>query len=502
MYFDEFDFEDEVLDALDAMRFEKCTPIQEQTLQPLMDGRDLIGVAQTGTGKTAAYLLPVLNRLCRGGYPEDAINCVVMAPTRELAQQIDRQLEGFTYFMNVSSVAVYGGNDGQRYEQELRGMSKGADIIVATPGRLISHINLGNIDLSKVSFFILDEADRMLDMGFYSDIMTIAKQLPKERQTMLFSATMPEEIRRLASEILNDPLQITLALAKPAEGITQQAYVCYEGQKMGIINKIFDTESSERVILFASRKTKVKEIARAIRKHGFNVGEMHSDLTQSERDEIMFQYKSRKIDMIVATDILARGIDIDDIRIVINYDVPRDCDDYIHRIGRTARAGSKGRAITFVSEEDQEFFRRIEAFIEQEVPKLEVPEELGEAPAYEPKKKKAGARKPAGKRGRGGKKNTNAKAKGKGGGNKEVNNEGKSESKKESRGRNRRRGDKKREVAVDTNQATVVTVASTTPQPADAPTVKSGEEKKKRRNNRRYRRPKKTDKPNGQPKGE
>ena len=293
MYFDEFDFEDEVLDALDAMRFEKCTPIQEQTLQPLMEGRDLIGVAQTGTGKTAAYLLPVLNKLCRGGYPEDAINCVVMAPTRELAQQIDRQLEGFTYFMNVSSVAVYGGNDGQRYEQELRGMSKGADIIVATPGRLISHINLGNIDLSKVSFFILDEADRMLDMGFYSDIMTIAKQLPKERQTMLFSATMPEEIRRLASEILNDPLQITLALAKPAEGITQQAYVCYEGQKMGIINKIFDTESSERVILFASRKTKVKEIARAIRKHGFNVGEMHSDLTQSERDEIMFQYKSR-----------------------------------------------------------------------------------------------------------------------------------------------------------------------------------------------------------------
>ncbi len=498
MYFDEFDFEDEVLDALDAMRFEKCTPIQEQTLQPLMEGRDLIGVAQTGTGKTAAYLLPVLNRLCRGGYPEDAINCVVMAPTRELAQQIDRQLEGFTYFMNVSSVAVYGGNDGQRYEQELRGMSKGADIIVATPGRLISHINLGNIDLSKVSFFILDEADRMLDMGFYNDIMTIAKQLPKERQTMLFSATMPEEIRRLASEILNDPLQITLALAKPAEGITQQAYVCYEGQKMGIINKIFDTESSERVILFASRKTKVKEIARAIRKHGFNVGEMHSDLTQSERDEIMFQYKSRKIDMIVATDILARGIDIDDIRIVINYDVPRDCDDYIHRIGRTARAGSKGRAITFVSEEDQEFFGRIEAFIEQEVPKLEVPAELGEAPAYEPKKKKAGVRKPAGKRGRGGKKNTNAKSKSKGEGNKEV----KSESKKEARGRNRRRGDKKRETAADANQATVVTVASTTPQPADAPTVKSGEEKKKRRNNRRYRRPKKTDKPNAQPKGE
>ena len=387
MYFTDFDLEDEILDALDAMRFEECTPIQEQTIQPLLDGRDLIGVAQTGTGKTAAYLLPVLNKLCQGGYPEDAINCVIMAPTRELAQQIDRQLEGFTYFMPVSGVAVYGGNDGQRYEQELRGMAKGADIIVATPGRLISHINLGNIDLSKVSFFILDEADRMLDMGFYNDIMTIAKQLPKERQTMLFSATMPEEIRRLAANILTDPLQITLALAKPADGITQQAYICHEGQKPGIIKSIFKNESSERVILFASRKTKVKEISLMLKKQGFNVGEMHSDLSQSERDEIMYLYKSHKIDIIVATDILARGIDIDDIRIVINYDVPRDCDDYIHRIGRTARAGTTGRAITFVSEEDQAFFKQIEDFIEQDVPKIAVPEELGEAPAYEPKKK-------------------------------------------------------------------------------------------------------------------
>ena len=419
MYFTDFDFEDEVLDALDAMRFETCTPIQEQTIQPLMDGRDLIGVAQTGTGKTAAYLLPVLNKLCKGGYPDDAINCVVMAPTRELAQQIDRQLEGFTYFMPFSSVAVYGGNDGQRYEQELRGMAKGADIIVATPGRLISHINLGNIDLSKVSFFILDEADRMLDMGFYNDIMTIAKQLPKERQTMLFSATMPEEIRRLAANILTDPLQITLALAKPADGITQQAYICHEGQKPGIIKDIFKNESSERVILFVSRKTKVKEISLMLKKQGFNVGEMHSDLSQSERDEIMYQYKSHKIDIIVATDILARGIDIDDIRIVINYDVPRDCDDYIHRIGRTARAGTTGRAITFVSEEDQTFFKQIEDFIEQDVPKIAVPAELGEAPAYEPKKKeekkktdrknkqRKNSHKPNAKRGNGKPHNTN-----------------------------------------------------------------------------------------------
>lgn len=483
MYFDEFDFEDEVLDALDSMNFVKCTPIQEQTLEPLMKGRDLIGVAQTGTGKTAAYLLPVLNRLCRGEYPEDAINCIIMAPTRELAQQIDRQLEGFTYFMQVSSVAVYGGNDGQRYEQELRGMAKGADIIVATPGRLISHINLGNVDLSKVSFFILDEADRMLDMGFCNDIMTIAKQLPKERQTMLFSATMPEEIRRLAKEILNDPVQITLALAKPAEGITQQAYVCHEGQKMGIINKIFETESSERVILFASRKTKVKEIARAIRKHGFNVGEMHSDLSQSERDEIMYQYKSRKIDMIVATDILARGIDIDDIRIVINFDVPRDCDDYIHRIGRTARAGSKGRAITFVSEEDQEFFGRIEDFIEQSVTKMEVPAELGEAPAYDPKKKKQkkGARKG---RGRGGKKrpaNSNT------GGDKKESNEG--------RKRNNRR--RKPSAAPKETKEKPLEPKENATQSNETP-QEGNKEKKKRNNRRRYRKPHKKEGGNAQ----
>ena len=461
MYFTDFDFENEVLDALDAMRFETCTPIQEQTIQPLMDGRDLIGVAQTGTGKTAAYLLPVLNKLCRGGYPADAINCVVMAPTRELAQQIDRQLEGFTYFMPFSSVAVYGGNDGQRYEQELRGMSKGADIIVATPGRLISHINLGNIDLSRVSFFILDEADRMLDMGFYNDIMTIAKQLPKERQTMLFSATMPQEIRKLAANILTDPLQITLSLAKPADGIAQEAYICHEGQKMGIIKSIFENESTERVILFASRKNKVKDISIALKKRGFNVGEMHSDLGQAERDEIMFRYKSRKIDIIVATDILARGIDIDDIRIVINYDVPRDCDDYIHRVGRTARANTKGRAITFVSEEDQLYFKRIEDFMEQEVTKVPLPEELGEAPEYAPKK--------SGKQ-HGGKRSGN---------------------KKEHGGRSHGRKDKSRRESSKPKAANENPAAAPTENNAQA---SNGEGKKKQHHRRRYHRGTKRDK--------
>ncbi len=388
MDFYDIDFEDEVLDALDAMNFRECTPIQEKTIVPLMEGHDLIGVAQTGTGKTAAYLLPVLNKLCRGGYPENAINCIIMAPTRELAQQIDRQLEGFTYFMPVSSVAVYGGNDGVRYGQELRGMSLGADILVATPGRLISHITLGNVDLSKVSFFILDEADRMLDMGFYNDIMTIAKQLPANRQTMMFSATMPEEIRKLAKNILQDPVQVTLSLAKPADGITQQAYICHEHQKIGIIKDIFSKESAERVILFVSKKSKVREVATALRKMGLNVGEMHSDLTQSERDEIMFLYKSRKVDLLVATDILARGIDIDDIRIVINYDVPGDQDDYIHRVGRTARANAKGRGITLVSEKDQIAFKRIEDFIGKSIEKMPLPDGLGDAPEYSPVKNK------------------------------------------------------------------------------------------------------------------
>ena len=455
MYFTDFDFEDEILDALDAMRFETCTPIQEKTIQPLMEGRDLIGVAQTGTGKTAAYLLPVLNKLCCGGYPEEAINCIIMAPTRELAQQIDRQLEGFTYFMPVSSVAVYGGNDGQRYEQELRGMSRGADIIVATPGRLISHISLGNIDLSRVSFFILDEADRMLDMGFYNDIMTIAKQLPKERQTMLFSATMPQEIRRLADNILNNPVHITLSLAKPADGIKQQAYVCYEPQKTAIVKHIFNGEKPERVILFTSRKDKVKDISIALKKQGYNVGEMHSNLTQSERDEIMYRFKSRQTDIIVATDILARGIDIDDIRLVINYDVPRDCDDYIHRVGRTARAGSEGRAVTLISVEDQSYFGKIEDFMEQEVEKLPLPAELGESPEYAPKKNNTD------KKGHRGRRRQHSERKGQ-------------------RGNADKPRNRQRKKPADTQPVAKETVA--TPQPSET------QQKPKRKNRRNYRR--------------
>lgn len=379
------------------MRFDTCTPVQEKCIPEILEGHDVLGVAQTGTGKTAAYLLPVLSKLDDGGYPKDAINCVIMSPTRELAQQIDQAMQGFGYYLQgVSSVAVYGGNDGNRYDQELRSLRMGADVVIATPGRLISHISLGNVDLSKVSFFILDEADRMLDMGFSDDIKTIASKLPKTCQTIMFSATMPEKIEELAKTLLKNPVEIKLAVSKPAEKIKQEAYVCYETQKMTIIKDIFKAGDLKRVIVFSGSKFKVKQLAASLQQIGVNCGAMHSDLEQAERDDVMFKFKSGQYDVLVATDIVARGIDIDDIEMVINYDVPHDTEDYVHRIGRTARANRDGRAITFVSEEDQYWFQQIEKFLEKVVDKMPLPEGCGEGPEYiklnKPKKKGANGR--------------------------------------------------------------------------------------------------------------
>ena len=397
MYFDELDLNDNVLDALYDMRFDTCTPVQEKCIPEILEGHDVLGVAQTGTGKTAAYLLPVLSKLDDGGYPKDAINCVIMSPTRELAQQIDQAMQGFGYYLQgVSSVAVYGGNDGNRYDQELRSLRMGADVVIATPGRLISHISLGNVDLSKVSFFILDEADRMLDMGFSEDIKTIASKLPETCQTIMFSATMPEKIEELAKTLLKNPVEIKLAVSKPAEKIKQEAYVCYETQKMTIIKDIFKAGDLKRVIVFSGSKFKVKQLAASLQQIGVNCGAMHSDLEQAERDDVMFKFKSGQYDVLVATDIVARGIDIDDIEMVINYDVPHDTEDYVHRIGRTARANRDGRAITFVNEEDQYWFQQIEKFLEKVVDKMPLPEGCGEGPEYiklnKPKKKGANGR--------------------------------------------------------------------------------------------------------------
>jgi len=388
VYFDELPLDDTILDALDAMNFEECTPIQEKAIPPLLQGHDLIGVAQTGTGKTAAYLLPVLNELCSGDYPQDAINCLIMAPTRELVQQIDQQVEAFSYFMPISSVAVYGGNDGIRFEQERRGLTLGADIIIATPGRLISHLASGKIDFSNISFFILDEADRMLDMGFYDDIMKIASHLPDHRQTIMFSATMPNDIQRLAHNILDNPVEVKIAVSKPAEKIQQIAYICYDGMKDNIVRSVVEHcpfasnegESVERVIIFCAKKTKVRELGRTFRMKGLKVGAMHSDLEQKERDEIMRDFRNGHINILIATDIVSRGIDIDDIQMVINYDTPRDPEDYVHRIGRTARANRDGMAVTLVTERDYPNLLKIEKLIEKEIPKPDLPEGCGEKP--------------------------------------------------------------------------------------------------------------------------
>ncbi|MBO7417687.1 MAG: DEAD/DEAH box helicase [Bacteroidaceae bacterium] len=390
MKFDELDLHDDVLDALWDMHFEECTPIQEQAIPVLLEGRDLIGVAQTGTGKTAAYLLPVLDKLATGDLPEDAINCVIMAPTRELAQQIDQQMQGFSYFMNVSSVPVYGGGDGVVFAQQKRGLTMGADVVIATPGRLLAHLSLGYVDLSKVSFFILDEADRMLDMGFYDDIMQIVNMLPKWRQTIMFSATMPDKIQLLARNILTDPVEVKIAVSKPADKIIQAAYICHETQKLKIVLSLFQDTKPERVLIFASKKIKVKELANTLKMKGVNADAMHSDLEQSQRDDVMYRFKSGKIDILVATDILSRGIDVDDIRLVINYDVPFDCEDYVHRVGRTARANNDGLALTFVCDEQQNDFKRIEDFLGKDIYKIPVPVELGDTPIYRPNKKPRG----------------------------------------------------------------------------------------------------------------
>ena len=392
MKFEDLDLHDDVLDALWDMHFEDCTPIQEQAIPVLLEGRDLIGVAQTGTGKTAAYLLPVLDKLATGDLPKDAVHCIIMAPTRELAQQIDQQMQGFSYYMNnVSSVPIYGGGDGVAFEQQKRGLTMGADVVIVTPGRLLAHLSLGYVNLSKVSFFILDEADRMLDMGFYDDIMQIVSFLPKYRQTIMFSATMPEKIQQLAKKILDDPVEVKIAVSKPAEKIIQAAYICHEPQKLGIILSLFNETKPERVIIFASKKVKVKELANALRQKGLNADAMHSDLEQSQRDDVMYRFKAGKIDILVATDILSRGIDVDDIRLVVNYDVPYDCEDYVHRVGRTARANNDGLAITFVSDDQQTEFGKIEDFIGKNIYKIPVPAELGETPVYNPKKKKTRA---------------------------------------------------------------------------------------------------------------
>ena len=393
MYFDELPLSDEVLDALWDMHFEECTPVQEKTIPLILEGRDVISCAQRGTGKTAAYILPLLTNLANDGHNEDKLNAIIMSPTRELAQQIDQQMEGFGFYVPFSSVAVYGGNDSGAWSTQTNGLQRGADIAIATPGRLISLMNIYNIDFSGVKYFILDEADRMLDMGFYDDIMTIVSRLPKERQTIMFSATMPDNIRKMAKAIMNNPEEVKIAVSRPPESIKQMAVDIYDKDKAGMVCQLLQGRSLKKVILFVGRKQRVRELTATLRSRGIKARPMFSDLDQKEREEVMLDFRNGKIDVLVATDIVARGIDVDDIPLVINFDVPREAEDYVHRIGRTARAENSGEAVTLVSPEDRHYFRRIESFLKKDIERIPLPDGMEAPPAQQPKNRECRARK-------------------------------------------------------------------------------------------------------------
>jgi superfamily II DNA/RNA helicase len=387
MTFEEFGLDAKLLEAISYMGFEKPTPIQEAAIPEIIKGRDLIAGAQTGTGKTAAFLLPVLNKLTQN--QGTGINTLVIVPTRELALQIDQQVHGFAYFLDINSIAIYGGGGNADWDTEKKSLTGGADIIVATPGKLIAHLNMGYVNFSTLEYLILDEADRMLDIGFFDDIMKIVSFLPKKRQTLMFSATMPPRIRELASKILHDPFIISRELAKPPEGVMQGAYLVYEGQKIPLINSLIaDKPQCRSILIFTSTKVKVSQIVRSLRSKDYKVEGISSDFEQQEREEVLLRFRSKQTRVLVATDVMSRGIDIKDIDLVINFDVPQDAEDYVHRVGRTARAEASGIALTLVNPLDMEKFHKIENLIGQFVYKIPLPAALGEGPGWELKVKK------------------------------------------------------------------------------------------------------------------
>jgi superfamily II DNA/RNA helicase len=397
MKFTELGLTENLLEAISFMNFEEATEIQSKAIPIILEGRDVIGCAQTGTGKTAAFILPILNQIAQNKY--NGTSTLVLCPTRELAIQIDQQIQGLAYFTNTSSYAVYGGGDGISWEQERRALSQGSDIIIATPGRLISHLHNGYVKFDQVKHLILDEADRMLDIGFYDDIIKIIEHLPKERQSLMFSATMAPKIRKLAQAILQNPAEVNVSVSKPAEGVTQQVYMAFEEQKTALCRDILaDKEGFKSIIVFCSTKKKVEQLTRALWRAKLNVEGISSDYEQDERERVLLSFRSKNTRILVATDVMSRGIDIKDIDLVINYDVPNDAEDYVHRVGRTARAASKGMAITFVSPDEMYKFSRIEQLIERSFDKLQPPEKLGPGPEWKQPEKKGRRKKPAGKK--------------------------------------------------------------------------------------------------------
>jgi len=385
MTFHDFDLCEPLLDGLDSMGFDTPTPIQEQVIPLILSSKDLIAGAQTGTGKTAAYLLPLLDRISRNKIPHTS--ALIVAPTRELANQIDQALQGFAYFTHASSIAVYGGSDGIVFEQERRSLTEGASVIIATPGRLLSHLNMGYVKFNQLDCLVLDEADKMLDMGFYDDIMRIISFLPKKRQNLFFSATMPPRMRELAKRIMHEPAEVNIALSKPAEGILQGAYLVHDNQKTPLLIQLLTGKEIASVLVFASTKSGVKSLERELQQARLAAKAISSDLSQQDRESVLLSFRNQRTRILVATDILSRGIDIDNIGLVVNYDVPGDAEDYVHRIGRTARAATTGVALTFVNEKDQYRLSQIETLIEREVPKIPLPPELGTGPAWNPTKK-------------------------------------------------------------------------------------------------------------------
>lgn len=384
MDFKDFKLHQDVLEGLEVMGFKKPTPVQQQAIPMILENKDIIACAQTGTGKTAAYLLPSLHHLITER--REGVNTLILVPTRELAVQIDQQIEGFSYFTPISSITVYGGSDGATFDKQKKALKQGADIVIATPGKLLTHLSLGYVKLDHLQHFILDEADRMLDMGFLDDIMRIASFLPPERQNLLFSATMPPKIRQLAKITLKDPEEVNIAISKPAAGVLQAAFMVYDNQKLPLLEHLLKAKKVNSLIIFCSRKSTVKEIGKDLKSLDYNIAAMHSDLEQTEREDILRKFKNKQLQILVATDILSRGIDVEDIELIINYDVPHDAEDYVHRVGRTARAEKKGAAFTFVNEKDQFAFSNIERLIETSVTKVKLPAYIGEGPAYNPDK--------------------------------------------------------------------------------------------------------------------
>jgi superfamily II DNA/RNA helicase len=380
--FSSFHFHESLSESLEASGYQKPTPIQEKAIPVILEGKDIIASAQTGTGKTAAFLLPVLHKLLSEDKKDTEVHALILVPTRELAIQISSHLDGLTYFTSLSSIAVYGGGDGGSFVQEKQALSRGVDIVVATPGKLISHLNMGYVKVKELKYLVLDEADRMLDMGFHDDIMRIISHLPAKRQTILFSATMPPKMMQLAKTILNNPVEISIALSKPPESIKQQVYLVYDTQKIPLIQHILGEQPYKSVLIFCSRKQTVKQLTAQLQRRNYNAKEIHSDLDQNQREDVLLEFASKRLPILVATDILSRGIDIDQIELVINYDVPPDGEDYVHRIGRTARAATKGSAVTLVNQEDHYKLKRIEKLIGQEIEKAVVPTALGDAPVF------------------------------------------------------------------------------------------------------------------------